>query len=166
LRSTRRARRAGGLAALALAALIGGCATGTGGGAAFDLLNKGSGDYVLSAAEMHWNCAGLENALQARITRISALSQQAKADENAMPPTLSRFMTRLAGEPDSPALVQIKSERAAADAYNRELKTKGCPAVDMDARLASAAAVVPVVAAPSAPAVLEPPPVQGLHGKL
>ncbi len=146
------------------AVLMGGCASQTSGGGAFDLLSKGQGDYVLSAAEIHWNCGGIENALQARITRIMTLSHQAKAESDTTPPTISRFFSRLAGEPDSPALAQLKTERAAAEAYNRELKTKGCPAVDIDARLAAAGAIMPVVAAASLPA--PDPSIQGQKGKL
>ena len=135
---------------LPVIALLSGCAHGV---EPLSLEMLGRDGYTLSAAEMHWNCPALENAVQARVTRIAVLSQQAKAEQAAMPTTLSRFFTRLSGERDSPMLTQITTERAAADAYNRELKTKGCSPVDLDAKLASVAPAPAVVAAAPAPAL-------------
>ena len=103
--------------------------------------------YILSSAEANWQCSGLETALQARVTRIIALTQQVKAEEVQVAPTVSRFFSRMAGEPDSPAVAEIKSERAAADAYNEALRKKGCAAVDIDAKIAGTAPVTPPPAA-------------------
>lgn len=139
----RNARSGRALVCAGLAVLVSGCAGGID-APSLDLV--GSHGYTLTAAEMRWNCPALENAVQARVTRITALNQQAKAEQAATPPTLSRFFTRLSGEPDSPALTEIKSERTAADAYNRELKTKGCAPVDLDAKLAGIVPVPPAAA--------------------
>lgn len=96
--------------------------------------------FRLSPAEQHWNCNGLENAVQARITTIISLSAQAKAAAADVAPTLSVLFARMSGHGDeaNSALQQMKSERIAADSYNAQLKAKGCPAVDIDAKLQAA----------------------------
>ncbi|MEQ1698438.1 MAG: hypothetical protein ABL901_21640 [Hyphomicrobiaceae bacterium] len=95
---------------------------------------------MLSASEKNWHCAGLENALQARVTAIAALRQQARSNADQGAPTVSALFARMFGKPgdDNPALAQIKTERAAADAYNDALKAKGCGLVDIEARIATA----------------------------
>lgn len=98
------------------------------------------GRYMLPAHEKNWHCAGLEDALQTRVTAIAALNEQARKDADSGAPTVSALFARMAGKPgdESPALAQIKTERAAADAYNDALKAKGCALVDIDARIAAA----------------------------
>lgn len=102
--------------------------------------------YILSAAEMSWHCGGLENAVNARVAAISALSQQAKANADATAPTVSAMLGRAFGHPveDGAVQSQIKAERAAADAYNTSLANKGCPKVDIDAKLAASGTDRPV----------------------
>jgi len=119
----------------AAAMMASGCATQTG-------VTTGSvaGIYRLSSAEMGWHCGGLENALNARIATVVALSQQAKANAEGTAPTVSEVLNRLFGQSaeNDPLQSQIRAERAAADAYNASLTAKGCPNVDIDGRLAAA----------------------------
>lgn len=119
----------------AAAVMVTGCAT-------YNAVTTGSvqGGYILSAAEMNWHCGGLDNALNARVNTIATLSQQAKVNAENMAPTVSGVLARVFGQPgeDDPARAQIKAERAAADAYNASLMAKGCPKVDIDAKLAAA----------------------------
>jgi hypothetical protein len=119
------------------AGLLGGCATGQ--DVTTGSLLPSSG-YLLSASEKNWHCAGLENALQARVTAIAALNVQARKNADSGAPTVSALFARMFGKPgdDNPALAQIRTERTAADAYNDALKAKGCAAVDIDAKIATA----------------------------
>ena len=93
----------------------------------------------MSASEKNWHCGGLENAVQARVSAISALNAQAKKTDESGAPTVSALFARMFGKPgdDNPALAQVKNERAAADAYNASLKAKGCAMVDIDAKIAA-----------------------------
>jgi hypothetical protein len=98
--------------------------------------------YAVSAAEQNWHCGGLENAIDARVTRIAELQLRAKVESDAAAPTISRMYTRLMDGPgaDSPSFKQIAGERAAADAYNDALRAKGCRSIDIDERIAAAPA--------------------------
>jgi hypothetical protein len=124
-------------------AFLGGCASASldAGTSVFETSSLSSG-YRLSAAEQAWNCNGLENAIEARSTRIAALEKQAKAEIAQAPPTVSRLFTRLfeGNGKDSPAQRQLQSERAAADAYAATLRSKGCPPMDVEASIAKAEA--------------------------
>lgn len=124
-----------------LAALLAGCATGQDLGSGTTGSIGSPRTYLLSSAEQNWHCDSLENALQARITKIAALTAQAKAESVAVPPTVTQLFSRLFGEPgsDSPALAQITPERVAADAYHDAMGQKGCAHIDIDAKLASLA---------------------------
>jgi ABC-type Fe3+-hydroxamate transport system substrate-binding protein len=122
----------------ATAALLAGCASTS---PSISLIEPEAAlTYAVSPAEQHWHCGGLQNAIDARVTRIVALKAQAKAETEAAAPTISRLFTRLFDGPgaDSPALKQIATERAAANAYNDELRSKGCQSVDIDAKIAAA----------------------------
>ncbi len=120
--------------AFACGILVSGCATTTAVGTDFSNV---AAPYTLSSAEKNWHCDSLDNALQARVTKIAALMQQAKVESEAVAPTLSKMLARTFGGPgtDLTTLQQIKPERAAADAYNDALKSKGCKSVDIDAKL-------------------------------
>ena len=97
-----------------------------------------SNGYVLTSVEQGWHCDSLTNAVNARVTKIAALTQQAKAESETTAPTIFRMFTRMVGEAgaDNSALAQIKPERSAADAYNSALRAKRCPAIDIDAKVA------------------------------
>lgn len=129
-----------------IAAALGGCATGQDLGSGTTGSVGSPQSYVLTAAEQNWHCEQLDNAVQARITKIAALTAQAKAENTAAAPTVTRLFSRMFSEPgsDSTALAQIKPERSAADAYNVSLAQKGCPRIDIEAKLAAAAAASPV----------------------
>ena len=117
--------------------MLAGCATGL--DVTTGSLAPPSG-YLMSASEKNWHCGGLENAVQARAGAIAALKAQAKKIDESGAPTVSALFARMFGKPgdDNPALVQIKNERAAADAYNLSLKAKGCAMVDIDTKIAAA----------------------------
>ena len=117
--------------------MLAGCATGSNP----DLFGGGPSGYTLTSAEQSWHCAALQNAVQARVTKISSLMQQAKAESSATAPTLSKLFARAFGEPgsDLSSLNQISAERAAADAYNAALTAKGCATVDVDSKLPAVA---------------------------
>ena len=94
----------------------------------------------LSKSEQSWNCDNFENAISTHVTKIVALKATADAEAKAASPTLSGFFKRMVDGPgaDSPALAQIKTERSAADTYSKAMRAKGCPAIDIDARIAAA----------------------------
>lgn len=98
-----------------------------------------AGAYTLSPAEQNWPCPNITNALDVHVTKIIALQAQGKAELEAAPRTMLSALSRLAGA-ENPMARQIEPERAAADAYNAALRGKGCPTVDIDARLAAASA--------------------------
>ncbi len=125
------------LASFVAAGLVGGCANG------LDVTTGSLGQpsvYRLSSLEQNWHCGGLENAVQARVVSITALKEKAKKNAESGAPTISALFASMFGNPgdDNPALAQIKTERAAADAYNMSLKAKGCAMVDIDARIGAA----------------------------
>ena len=125
------------LASFVAAGLVGGCANG------LDVATGSLGQpnvYRLSSLEQNWHCGGLENAVGARVASITALKEQAKKNAESGVPTISALIARMFGNPgdDNPALAQIRTERAAADAYNMSLKAKGCAMVDIDARIDAA----------------------------
>jgi hypothetical protein len=129
-KSTRQARAL--LSVLACLVPLAGCATGS----RPDLFDQPAA-YTLTPTEKNWHCEALQNAVQARTTKIATLLQQAKAESDATAPTISKFFARTFGEPgaDLSSINQIKPERAAADAYNAALKVKGCATVDIDSKL-------------------------------
>lgn len=124
------------LSAAACVSALAGCATGSN----TDLFSQPPA-YTLTSAEKNWHCEALQNAVQARITKIATLMQQAKAESDATAPTLSKLIARTFGAPgsDLSTLSQITPERAAADAYNETLKSKGCAPVDIDSKLPAVA---------------------------
>ena len=126
------------LASFVAAALLSGCATGEDVTTGSLLDAKG---YTLSSTEQNWHCDSLENAIHARTTAIAALSQKSKSNAEAPAPTLSVAFARMTGTASDadPALSQIRFERSAVDAYNAALKAKGCPTVNIDAKIATAA---------------------------
>lgn len=103
--------------------------------------------YVLTSVEQGWHCDSLTNAVNARVTKIAALNQQAKTESETTAPTVSQMFTRMFGAAgtDNSALQKIKPERSAAEAYNGALRAKGCPMVEIDAKVP----VVPTLATAS-----------------
>ena len=138
------------------ACLIGGCATGSSGPS---LLEPGSNGYILTKAEQNWNCGSLENAIQSHVLKIVNATYAIKLESEAAAPTVSRLFTRLTDGPgsDSPWQAQAKADRVAAEAYNTALQAKGCPKVDLDAKIASFKPTLkPSDLKPTGPKPLEP----------
>ena len=140
---TRHRARFGGLPWLALGAVLcaglAGCAT-TGDAPTLFAPWGSDSSNELSKSEQGWNCENIENAIFAHATKIAALNKTAEAETKAASPTITGFFKRMTEGPgaDSPAAAQIKSERAAADNYNKALRAKGCLPVDIDAKIAAA----------------------------
>jgi hypothetical protein len=105
---------------------------------------------TLSPAEQNWPCPNITNALNVHVTKIITLQAQGKAELESAPRTILSALNRLAGA-DNPMASRIEPERAAADAYNALLRRKGCPTVDIDARLAAPRATPVLAAADSKP---------------
>lgn len=128
---------------LVAASLLGACAMGPEVMTGSLLEPKG---YVLSTVEKSWHCDSLENAIQARVTTIAGLTQKAKSNAEAPAPTIAATFARLTGKPGGgdPTASQIQAERSAIDAYNAALKAKGCATVDVEVKITTAAAPVPV----------------------
>jgi hypothetical protein len=126
--------------------------------------------YVLSAEERSWHCGSLTNAIEARSTRIVTLQLTAKAESDAAAPTLSRLFARLSSASpgsDSPSARQAVEERRIADAYNEALRAKGCPAIDVDRKIATlTASASPLPPPPAAAPVVLPPSISGRVGTL
>ena len=156
------------LVAAPLATLLTGCATNPAPSLSLAEPFAASAQYVVSPSEQGWHCGGLENAIDARATRIAELQLKAKIETDAAAPTFSRMFTRLFDGPgaDSPSFKQIATERAAADAYNDALRAKGCQRVDIDARIAAAPAPKLPAKGDTGPTLPEAPAaIKGIVGK-
>ena len=149
--------RGAALASVAAAAFgVSGCATGSSGSS---LLEPGSTGYTLTKAEQNWNCGSLENAVQSHVLKIVNANHAVKVESEAAAPTVSRLFTRMTDGlgADSPWQAQAKADRAAAEAYNAALQAKGCPKVDLDAKIASLTPTIkPADLKPTGPKALEP----------
>ena len=156
------------LAAALFATLLTGCATNDTPSLSLTDPFATKARYAVSPSEQGWHCGGLENAIDARATRIAELQLKAKIETDAAAPTFSRMFTRLFDGPgaDSPSFKQIATERAAADAYNDALRAKGCQRVDIDARIAAAPAPKLPAKGDTGPTLPEAPAaIKGIVGK-
>ena len=95
---------------------------------------------ALSAAEQSWHCGALENALEAKITKIKALTAQAQAERDRPSPTLSGLMAQILGQSSAEelTLAQIKSEQETAQAHIAAMHTKACNSSEIEARYSAA----------------------------
>lgn len=79
-------------------------------------------------------CPRLKNAISAYADRIKALEAKAKSEQAAPPPDVWSALQRTFGGEGAgiAAREELAKERAAAEAANLALASKGCPTVDID----------------------------------
>lgn len=124
--------------AIALATLIGGCALGSSGE-----LSSGSisGDpQAAGLATQAWNCDMLRRAIEQDVEQIAKLELAAKKEQAEAPNSLSGLFSGAFGQSKPNSSEKLARTRAEVDAYNAQMKAKGCGTLDVGAALSKAQA--------------------------
>ncbi len=97
-----------------------------------------SNSYQLGPDERVWDCARFKSQLDESVKQLATLQEKITKELSEPPTTMGRLYQRSMGQTATDFDGEYKKVRVRAEAYNAELRTKHCAAIDLDAAIAAA----------------------------
>lgn len=125
-------------AAASLALLAGGCSLGSTGELASGSISTDK--TAIARSTQTWTCDMLRRAVDQSVEEQARLELAAKKEQDEAPKSLSGLFSGAMGQSKPSSEEKIARTRTEVDAYNAQLKAKGCGTVDIKTAMSKAQA--------------------------